>query len=135
MSEETTEQPVESDDQSEAHQGWIPEMANDDDVKAALESAFDYRGDVTITCRDGSVIEGYIFDRSVGDSLASSSVRLYPVDSDNKQTVSFATITRLEFTGRDTAAGKSWETWVKKFNEKKAKGESANIYSDPLDDA
>ena len=30
----------------------------------------------------------------------------------------------LAFTGRDTAAGKSWEAWMKKYAEKKAAGES-----------
>ena len=30
------------------------------DLLAALEKAFDYRGDVTITRKDGSKIEGYI---------------------------------------------------------------------------
>ena len=39
-------------------------------------------------------------------------------------------IARLEFTGRDTAAGKSFETWVKKYQEKKAAGEK-NIRLDP----
>ena len=46
-----------------------------------------------------------------------------PKDRDEKLAVSYAQITRLAFTGRDTAAGKSWETWVKKYNEKKAAGE------------
>ena len=38
--------------------------------------------------------------------------------------VSYSEIARLEFTGRDTAAGKSWETWVKKYVDKKKAGES-----------
>ena len=29
----------------------------------------------------------------------------------------------LAFAGRDTAAGKSWEAWVRKYWEKKAAGE------------
>ena len=30
-------------------QGWIPAMASEDEVRGALEKAFDYRGDLTIT--------------------------------------------------------------------------------------
>ena len=45
-------------------------------------------------------------------------------------TVRYTDIARLEFTGRDTAAGKSFETWVKKYREKKAAGET-NIRIEP----
>jgi hypothetical protein len=65
-----------------AVQGWVPELASDEDVRKALETAFDYRGDVTITRKGGSAI------------------------------------------GRDTAAGKSWEAWVRKYWEKKGIGEA-----------
>ena len=34
-----------------------------------------------------------------------------------------ADIAALAFTGRDTAAGRSWEAWMKKYAEKKAAGE------------
>jgi hypothetical protein len=35
----------------------------------------------------------------------------------------YAEIARLEFSGKDRAAGKHWEDWVKAYNEKKAAGE------------
>src|SRR5438270_242250 len=59
-------------------EGWIPELASDDEIRAALEKAFDYRGDVSITLKNGEKIEGYIFDRRTGTSLSDSLVRLYP---------------------------------------------------------
>ena len=112
-------------------QGWVPVLASDDEVRAALEKAFDYRGDVTITRKDGSRVEGYIFDRRSSEpSLAECHVRLFPKDRDVRLPVSYADIARLEFTGRDTAAGKSWETWVRKYEEKKAAGET-NIRLEP----
>ena len=37
--------------------------------------------------------------------------------------VAAADIAALAFTGRDTAAGESWEAWVRKYWEKKAAGE------------
>jgi len=36
----------------------------------------------------------------------------------------------LEFSGRDTAAGKSWENWLRKYAQKKVAGEIASIESD-----
>lgn len=104
-------------------EGWIPELAGEEEVRQALEKAFDYRGDVTITRKDGSKVEGYIFDRRSGKTLSDSMVRLYPKDSGEKLAIPYADIAALAFTGRDTAAGKSFEAWVKKYWEKKAAGE------------
>ena len=107
-----------------AVEGWVPELTSEQDVLAALETAFDYRGDVTITRKDGSVVEGYIFDRRHAGTLAQSVVRLIPKDANQKLTIPYSDIAALAFTGRDTAAGKSWEAWVRKYWEKKAAGEN-----------
>ena len=104
-------------------EGWAPALAGEEDVRQALEKAFDYRGDVTITRKDGSKVEGYIFDRRTGKTLADSAVRLYPKDSNQKISVPYSDIAALAFSDRDPAAGKSWEAWVKKYWEKKAAGE------------
>jgi len=108
----------------EAIEGWVPTLASDEDLRSALEKAFDYRGDITITRRDGSKVEGYIFDRRTGATLQDSAVRLLPKDSNAKLTIPYSDIAALAFTGRDTAAGKSWEAWMKKYWEKKAAGET-----------
>jgi hypothetical protein len=104
-------------------EGWVPELAGDEEVRQALEKAFDYRGDVTITRKDGSKVEGYIFDRRTGKTLADSAVRLFPKDADQKISIQYSEIAALAFSGRDTAAGKSFESWVRKYWEKKAAGE------------
>lgn len=104
-------------------EGWIPELASEDEVRAALEKAFDYRGDITITRRDGTKVEGYMFDRRSGKTLADSVVRLYPKDSNEKLAISYADIAALAFSGRDTAAGKSFEAWIRKYWQKKNAGE------------
>jgi hypothetical protein len=104
-------------------EGWIPQLASDEETRAALEKAFDYRGDITITLKTGDKIEGYIFDRRTGTSLSDSLVRLFPKSGNQKISVPYADIAAIAFTGRDTAAGKSWEAWMKKYNEKKAAGE------------
>ena len=104
-------------------EGWVPAVAGEEELRQALEKAFDYRGDVTITRKDGSKVEGYIFDRRSGKTLAESVVRLYPKDSTQKVSVPYSEIAALAFSGRDTAAGKSWEAWVRKYWEKRAAGE------------
>jgi len=115
-------------------EGWIPQLASDEEIRVALEKAFDYRGDVTITRKDGSKIEGYLFDRRGAATLKESVVRLYPKNSSEKISVAYSDIAALAFTGRDTAAGKSWEAWMKKYAAKKAAGEkNIALEPEPLD--
>ena len=111
-------------------EGWIPELASEEDVRAALEKAFDYRGDITITRKDGSKIEGFIFDRRSATTLADSVVRILAKDSPRKISVPYSDIAALAFSGRDMAAGKSWEAWLKNYWERKAAGEK-NIGIEP----
>jgi hypothetical protein len=104
-------------------EGSVPALATEEELRQALEAAFDYRGDVTITRKDGAKVEGYIFDRRSGATLAESRVRLIPRDTAEKISIPYSEIAAIAFSGRDTAAGKSWEAWVRKYWEKKAAGE------------
>jgi hypothetical protein len=105
-------------------QGRVWEPASEAELREGLEKAFDYRGDVTITRKDKSSVEGYIFDRRVGATLNDSVVRLFPKGDPTKISIPYSDIATLSFTGRDTAAGKSWEAWLKRYWEKKAAGET-----------
>ncbi len=105
-------------------QGWVPELATDSERRDAFEKAFDYRGDVTLTLRDGRVVSGYVFDRRTGATLDESAVRVIPTGERAKLTIPYNEIAALTFSGRDTAAGKSFEAWVKKYRAKKAAGET-----------
>ncbi|HKN73263.1 MAG TPA: hypothetical protein VJX30_19680 [Terriglobales bacterium] len=119
-------------------QGWIPKLATEADIRAVIEKAFDYRGDVTITRKnknedkdkEGSQITGYLFDRRIGPTLATSVVRLMLAISNERPQIPYSEIAAIAFTGRDTAAGKSYEAWVNKYWEKRAKGEK-NISIEP----
>ncbi len=111
-------------------EGWIPALASEAEVREALEKAFDYRGDITITRKDGSQVIGYLFDRHSGASLAESSVRVIPANARTKVSIAYSDIAAIGFTGRDTAAGKTFDAWVKKYWEKKAAGEK-NIQIEP----
>ena len=111
-------------------EGWVPELVNNDELRQALEQAFDYRGDVLITRKDGSKIEGYVFDRRTGRTLAESVVRVLPKNGGPKLSISYADIGGLAFTGHDMAAGKSWENWVRQYWDRRAAGEK-NISLQP----
>ena len=102
----------------EVLQGSLPPLSNEQEIRVALEKAFDYRGDVTITRRDGTKVEGYVYDRRQGQTLVTSMVRILPADGSPRQSIPFCDVEALVFSGRDTAAGKSWEDWVRKFWEK-----------------
>ncbi|HWY70102.1 MAG TPA: hypothetical protein VNX88_15645 [Terriglobales bacterium] len=111
-------------------EGWIPQLARENDIRQALEKAFDYRGDITITRKDGSKLEGYVFDRRTSTSLRNSFVRVIPAGAREKVSVPYSDIAALKFSDRDPAAGKSFEAWVKKYWEKRAAGEK-NIQITP----
>ena len=104
-------------------QGWVPELASDDDLRRELERAFDYRGDIHVTRKDGAIVEGYIFDRQAGPTLAASFIRIIAIPGNEKVKIPYSDVARIAFSGKDSAAGKSWEAWVRKYGEKKAAGE------------
>ena len=116
--------------EKEAVEGLIPNLATEEELREALEKAFDYRGDVTITRKDGTVLDGYIFDRVGGKTLETSFVRVLPKDSNQRVKIAYSEIAALAFSGRDPAAGKSWEAWVKKYWDKRQSGEG-NLSIEP----
>ena len=111
-------------------EGWVPELASDTEVREALEKAFDYRGDITVTRKDGSQVQGYLYDRRTGATLADSVVRIMPSNQGARLNIAYSDIAAIAFSGRDTAAGKTFDAWVKKYWEKKAAGEK-NIQIEP----
>lgn len=104
-------------------EGWVPALASDEDLRQALDKALDYRGDVTLTLKSGKRIEAYIFNCLTGPTLAGSFLQYFTPNAPEKRKVSYAEIARIEFSGKDRAAGKHWEDWVKAYNAKKAAGE------------
>jgi hypothetical protein len=105
-------------------EGWVPALATDADLRDALEKALDYRGDVSLTLKNGERIEAFIFNCKNGPTLSDSWVQYFTPSAPEKRKVGYAEIARIEFTGKDRAAGKHWEDWVKKYNERKAAGET-----------
>jgi hypothetical protein len=105
-------------------EGWVPTLASDEDLRQALEKALDYRGDVTLTLKNGESIVAFIFNCKAGPTLVESWAQYFTPEAPEKRKVGYAEIARIEFSGKDRAAGKHWEDWVKKYNERKAAGET-----------
>ncbi|MCX5641176.1 MAG: hypothetical protein NT059_10260 [Planctomycetota bacterium] len=116
-------------------QGSVIDLAAvpESERKRAFDEAFEYRGDITLMLTDGSRVDCYLFDRRPGATLADSLVRVMESGGGEKRSISYSQIARLEFTGKDTAAGKTWENWVRRYVEKRLAGEQANIESEVLD--
>ena len=90
----------------------------DADRADIIELTFDYRGDVTLTLDDDSTTSGYLFDRRHDAATGTTSIRLIEQSSGRRITFPIDRITAIEFTGRDTAAGKSWDTWIRRYTER-----------------
>jgi hypothetical protein len=106
-------------------EGSVFTIQSEADRIEAIDKAFDYRGDVTLTLVNGS-IECFIFNR---DAKASPPrIEVFIKGSDAPAVIPYADITAIAFTGKDTANGKSWEAWVnKKESERKAEAERIRL--------
>ncbi len=90
----------------------------------AVEQAFDYRGDVMLELTSGVKVEGYVFNRY--PSGPRPFLQLFPKQEPGTIEISYADITAITFTGKDTASGKSWEAWVaKKESQRRAEADQA----------
>jgi len=114
--------------------GWTPTLNDEQALRDAVDKAFDYRGDVTVALAGGEELTGYVFDREPREAVAESRIRLMPADGSPNRTIPYAEIEAIRFSDRNPASGRSWETWVKKYVEKKQKGEAANIYNTDLEE-
>ena len=87
------------------------EFASDAERRAVLTDVRDYRGDVTLRLDDGTILAGYVF------SLEPSALKL--MTPERTMTLPLARIAGCVISGRDTADGRSWEAWVRRYEEKK----------------
>jgi hypothetical protein len=87
--------------------------------REALQTAFDYRGDVTLDLQDGSQLLGFVYLYNEAGDL----VHLFiPQGKDSvPQTVPASRVSRVRFTGEDTAFGKSWDDWTTKAERERKK--------------
>ena len=103
-------------------QGTVFTFQSEKDRVEAINQAFDYRGDVTLTLSNGQLVEGFMSNRE--PKAAPPRVQFFVKGQDLAQVIPYADITAIAFTGKDTADGKSWEAWVsKKEHERQAEAE------------
>jgi hypothetical protein len=114
-------------------QGFEADRSDPQSLRRAVDFAFDYRGDVTLTLVEGRTIEGYLFDRREERGSDDMLIRLIPKDGDERLVFRLSQVQSLRFTGKDTASGKTFENWIRKYAEKKLAGEAASIESEPLE--
>jgi hypothetical protein len=93
-------------------EGRAPEIADGETLAELVELAFDYRGDVTIATRDGVRRVGYVFNRR--RDVAHPFIQIFPAAGGDPETITYAEIEGIAFTGRDTAAGNTYAAWLKR---------------------
>ena len=92
-------------------EGWTPQIGESLSLEEIVDKAFDYRGNVTVVRTDGSETEGYLFNRNA--DAAVPFVQMFDVSGAGPHTISYREIRTIRFTGRDTAAGKSYAAWLR----------------------
>jgi len=105
-------------DEEQSLEGWAPEIADATALAAAVERAFDYRGDVTLDLDDGRTVDGYLFNRN--RDVAEPFVQVFEPGQATPSTIPYARIRALRFTGKDTAAGNSYAAWLRRRQAAKA---------------
>ena len=76
-----------------------------------IDRAFDYRGDVTLLTAGGRELVGYVYNREAHGQPP----YLQMFDADGaSHTFRYSEVRAIRFTGKDTAAGKSYDAWVRR---------------------
>lgn len=91
------------------------------DLTETIDKAYNYRGDVTVTLKDGADVVGFLFNRELRATSRCPEpfVELMIAGSDEKRLVPVSKIAKIALTGADPAAGKSWEEWTAREEAKK----------------
>ncbi len=93
-------------------EGRVFRPATLDELREAVELAFDYRGDITVELKAGGQVTGYLFNRTATGEQPT--IELFPATSSGTMTIPYSEVATIAFTGEDTATGKSWEAWISK---------------------
>ena len=91
-------------------EGWVPQINDYMSLQEVVEFAFDYRGNTTVVKGDGSEIVGYIFNRN--SEAPEPFIQLFDERGDGPFNIPYRDIATIKFTGKDTAAGKSYAAWL-----------------------
>ncbi len=101
-------------------EGWVPEIGPYLALAEVIEFAFDYRGNTTMVGRDGIELEGYVFNRNA--DVPEPYLEMLDLDGAGPFRIPYADVRTIRFTGKDTAAGKSYAAWLARREAEKAVG-------------
>ncbi len=93
-------------------EGWMPMLGEDLTLADVIDLAFDYRGNVTVVKTDGTESVGYIFNRN--RDVPEPFLQMFDQAGNGPFKILYSEIENIKFTGKDTAAGKSWAAWVER---------------------
>jgi hypothetical protein len=99
-------------------EGWAPEPAAELPVAHIIDLAFDYRGNTTVVKRDGTELHGYVFNRDADAPVPY--LEMFDTDGAGPHRVPYGEVRTIHFTGKDTAAGKSYAAWLARKQTEKA---------------
>lgn len=98
-------------------EGWDPQIGEHLTLAQVVELAFDYRGNTTVVKVDGTELEGYLFNRNA--DVPEPFLQMFDRAGDGPFTIRYAEIRTIRFSGKDTAAGNSWEAWRERREKEK----------------
>lgn len=89
-------------------EGWVPEIGEGATLDEVVDLAFDYRGDVTVVTADGREIVGFVYSRE--RDVAEPYLKMFE-PAGASLTLRYAEVRAIRFSGKDAAAGRSYEAW------------------------
>lgn len=106
----------------ESLQGWEPVIGDEMPVAKVVEIAFGYRGDVSLDLVDGTTIVGYLFNYQSGRIAVGRApiAEVIQTDTGERLRLPYDQIRAVRFSGRDMAAGQSYEAWQRRREAKAA---------------
>ena len=78
-------------------------MSLDQQIADQIDAAFDFRGHVTVTLKDGRSIEGYLFNRELSPARGRAYVEVIRKDSDERVRFDADDVARVALSGKDFA--------------------------------
>ena len=99
-------------------EGWAPEPDAEFPLARIVDLAFDYRGNTTVVRRDGTELHGYVFNRDA--DAPAPYLEMFDAEGGGPYRVLYAEVRTILFTGKDTAAGKSYAAWLARKQAEKA---------------
>jgi hypothetical protein len=99
-------------------EGWTPEPDDALPLARIVDLAFDYRGNTTVFLRSGATLYGYISNRDA--DAPAPYLEMFDGEGAGPHRIAYADVRTIHFTGKDTAAGKSYAAWLARKQAEKA---------------